>query len=104
MKASQVFVVLVAFAVALLVGGMSPASADVPEAPEITGVVQDWRADPGYMVVGGVRYEFADSFVVLSEAGQPLPAELVEVGARVRFTGIGGTVDTVILLSDGTRQ
>lgn len=106
MKVSQLIAVAAALVVAVLLVGAGSARADVPESPEIVGVVQDWRAEPapGFMVVGGVRYQFGPDFVLLSEASQPLPAGIVRVGATVRFTSYDGVVETVILVSDGTRQ
>lgn len=104
MKAIQLAVGILALVAALLAGVPDTARADVPEAPEMSGAVQDWRADPGYMVVDGVRYEFGDDFLLLSEGGQPLPKDAVRVGAQVRFWSHDGVVETVILVSDGTRQ
>lgn len=106
MKVSQLIAVTVAVVVAALFAGTDGVRADVPETTEIVGVVQDWRAEPapGFMVVGGVRYQFGPDFVLLSEASQPLPADIVRVGATVRFTSYKGVVETVILVKDGTRQ
>lgn len=104
MKASQLTAVVLALVLALMCASIKPAHADVPDSPEISGTVQDWRVDPGYMVVGGVRYEFGPDFVLLTDRGQPLPSDIVVVGDKVRFRSYDGVVETVVLVREGTQR
>ena len=104
MKASRIVVFFAAVVAMLGLTGLTSSLADVPEAPEITGVVQDWNAESRYMVVEGVRYEFSDDFVLLTESGQPMPADALDAGAKVRFWSDGRTVGAVIFLRDGAGQ
>jgi hypothetical protein len=106
MRASQIVAfcasVLVAIGLSGVTAGVS--LADVPSAPEMTGVLQDWNVESRYMVVGGVRYEFGDDFVLLNNSNELLPIDSARVGAEIRFWNRGGTVETVILLDDGKQQ
>ena len=90
--------------VALGLSAVNTSVADVPGAPEVTGVLQDWNVESRYMVVEGVRYEFGTGFVVLTEGGQPLPEEAIDAGVQVRFWSEKGIVEAVIVVTDGERQ
>lgn len=104
MKASHLTALVASLAVALLIGGATTTHADVPDAPEISGVVQDWRPDSGYMVVDGVRYEFGPDFVLRSDKGPGLPLDSVQIGNRVKFASYNGVVEVVTVVSAGTSQ
>ena len=103
MRLNHISVVLAIFVGALLLAGVSAARADVPIAPEISGVVQDWRPESGYMVVEGVRYEFASDLLVRSDKGPGLPINSVKVGDRIRFARLDGVVEAVTLVSKDAR-
>lgn len=104
MKVNPLTALMVALFVTVLLGGMGVARADVPVAPEISGTVQDWRPDSGYMVVDGVRYRFGEDFFLRSDRGPGLPLESIRVGDRVRFASYDGVVEVVTLVTDGTRR
>lgn len=70
----------------------------------VTGVVQDWAPERGYIVLGGKRYELGEGFGVVDEAGYAVPVERVKVGALIRVTEEAGTVLEVVLLQGGSAQ
>jgi hypothetical protein len=103
-KANLLNALKVALVVTVLLGGIGMTRADVPVAPEISGTVQDWRPESGYMVVDGVRYRFGEDFVLRSDRGPGLPLESLRVGDRVRFASYDGVVEVVTLVTESTRQ
>jgi hypothetical protein len=70
----------------------------------VTGVVQDWAPERGYIVLAGKRYELHEGFGVVDEAGYTVPIEHVKVGALIRVTLEMNAVLVIMLVQDESVQ
>jgi hypothetical protein len=83
---------------AALSGFSSPSVGHVVE--QITGIVQDWSPERGYVVVDGVRYQTSDDVQLVDESGMPISLSILRIGIRVSLLDRDGVVYQIALVGE----
>lgn len=88
-----------ALVMATALSGFAGPSMAIP-VDRITGIVQDWSAEQGYVVVDGVRYRTSDDLYLVDESGLPIPLSRLNIGTRVSLVEYDGVVYALALVHE----
>lgn len=100
MRRVRIPVSLLATVVMAATLGLSAGTGLASYVERITGVVQDWSAEGGFLVVDGVRYEFGPGIYLVDENGLSVPFSQLNVGARVSLLEHHGAVIEIALVRE----